>query len=260
MNSTIKSATRVLDLLELLSASESPLRLREVISTLGLPRSSAHGLLMTLVTRGYVVKDASDGYRLSSAFRNNGTWIAGFEARLKAVALPIMNDASTQSGETVFLGARNHSRDIRVVCKVVSKQPIRYDAEIGHILPAYASVMGRVLLAFDDQQEIDGFFARTDLQKLNERTITDEAMLRQILLDIRKNGYGEIVEEYALGGCGIAVPVRDETDKVIAAMDIATVTQRYLPNRERFLEILQAAALRLSKRLGYHGNAAREGN
>lgn len=236
------------------------MRLREVVAILGLPRSSAHGLLMTLVTRGYVVKDASEGYCLSSAFRNNGTWVAGFEARLKAVALPIMSDASAESGETLFLGARNHSCDCRVICKVVSKQPIRYDAEIGHTLPAYASVMGRVLLAFDDAAAIDGFFAQTDLRKLNEHTITDEARLRQILSDIRKNGFGEIVEEYALGGCGIAAPVRDETGSVIAAMDIATVTQRYLPNRERLLEILRAAALRLSKRLGYRGDTAREGN
>ncbi len=259
MNSSLKSATRVLDLLELLSGSESPLRLREVVAILGLPKSSAHGLLMALVKRGYVVKDAGEGYCLSIAFRSNAKWVGGFEARLKAVALPIMNDASAQTGETVFLGVRTNSGDIRVICKVVSKQPIRYDAEIGYTLPAYASVMGRVLLAFDDPDSVDGFFARTDLRPLNEHTITDEVRLRQILSDICKNGFGEIVEEYAIGGCGIAVPVRDESARVIAAMDIATVTQRYLPNRERFLKILQAAALRLSERLGYRADTSREG-
>lgn len=259
VNTEIKSATRILDILELLSVGESSLRLREVVTILDLPKSSTYGLLMTLVKRGYVVKDANEGYCLSSAYRSNATWVAGFEARLKAIALPIMNDASVESGETVFLGIRNQRHNIRVICKVVSRQPIRYDAEIGHTIPTYASVMGRVLLAFDDADVIDGFFARTDLRPLNEHTITDEARLRQILSDIYRDGFGEIVEEYAIGGCGIAVPIRDDTNKVIAAMDIATVTQRYLSNREQLLEIVKTAALRLSRRLGYRGDASQEG-
>ena len=65
MNDNVKSAARVLDILELLFRSEEPMALRDLVSILALPKSSAHALLRTLQSRGYVERDAADRYALN---------------------------------------------------------------------------------------------------------------------------------------------------------------------------------------------------
>jgi DNA-binding IclR family transcriptional regulator len=252
MNVDVKSATRVLDLLEFLSSQQAPVRLREIVQTLSFPKSSAHGLLMTLVSRGYVVKNAAGQYVLVEAFRSNFGWIGGFEARLKAVAMPIMQAASEESGETLLLSVPHGNGDARMICKVVSRQAIRYDVDDARpVVPGYATVMGRVLLAFSDPEFVNAYLARTELVPKTARSVTSRAKIRAILADIRVRGFGTIEEEYAVGGCGIAVPVHQADGKVAAVLNIATVTQRYTANRERLLDTVRAAAAQLDSRLGY---------
>lgn len=69
MNGPVKSAARVLDILELLSSRTDPMRLNEIVATMGIPKSSAYGLISTLVVRGYVAKDSADRYTLIENFR-----------------------------------------------------------------------------------------------------------------------------------------------------------------------------------------------
>ncbi len=227
------------------------MRLREVVQTLGLPKSSVHGLLSTLVNRGYVIRDSADRYALVEAFRSSFGWIGGFEARLKAIAMPIMQAASDESGETLFLSVGIGNGDARRVCKVVSRHPIRYDADSESPLPGYATVAGRVLLAFSEPAFVEAYLARAKFASLTAHTITNPDRIRAVLAEIRSQGFGTIEEEYALGGCGIAVPVRGVNAQVVAVLNVATVTQRYAANRERLLDIVRSAKSQLEARLGY---------
>src|SRR5258708_32787950 len=77
MNDSVKSAARVLDILELLVRSEEPMALKDLVSILTLPKSSAHALLRTLQTRGYVERDAADRYALNESLRQSPDWIGG---------------------------------------------------------------------------------------------------------------------------------------------------------------------------------------
>ncbi|WP_209426435.1 IclR family transcriptional regulator [Pararhodobacter sp. SW119] len=247
----VKSAARVLELLELLSMQAEPTRFVTIVKELGYPKSSAHALLNTLVERGYVMRDKSDHYELVAAFRDGFNWVGGFETLLKRHAMPIMTAARDESGETLFLCVRDKNLDAKHVHKVVSTHPIRYDSGSRATVPAYASVMGRVLLAYSEPAEIDVYFARTELRQITPLTLTDEQAIRRTLESIRERGYGTIEEEYALGGCGIAAPVRDRTGKVIAVLDIATVAQRYALRKDEMLSCVLKAAAELSARLGY---------
>ena len=187
----IKSATRVLDLLEFLSAQQRPVRLCDVVQAFGFPKSSAHGLLMTLVDRGYVAKGSAEQYVLVEAFRKSFDWIGGFEARLKAMAMPIMQAASEESGETLLLSVPHGSGDARTIAKVVSRQAIRYDVDDAHLIsPGYATVMGRVLLAFSDPTFVGAYLTRTKLVPTTKRSVTSKARIRSILAEIRALGFG----------------------------------------------------------------------
>ncbi|WP_118133567.1 IclR family transcriptional regulator [Oceanicella sp. SM1341] len=254
----VKSADRVLDLLEYLSAGERAVALHEIVRDLGFPKSSAHGLLGTLIDRGYVVKDSADRYQVVTAFRDGFGWVGGFESRLKAVGMPILLDARDATGETVFLAVRTGQGDAKVICKAVSPQHIRYDVDHEAPSPGYATVMGRVLLAFEEPARVDAYFARTELAPHTGRSLTTEAQIRAVLAGIRARGYGSIEEEYAPGGCGIAAPVRDGSGRVVAVLDIATVSQRYAAAREGLLAAVLEGAARLSRRLG-HNPASEEG-
>lgn len=91
MNDNVKSAARVLDILELLFRSEEPMALKDLVSILALPKSSAHALLRTLQSRGYVERDAAERYALAESLRQSSGWIGGPEAHLAAVARPLMD-------------------------------------------------------------------------------------------------------------------------------------------------------------------------
>ena len=247
----VKSAARVLDILELLSTQGDPMRLSDIAETLALPRSSAHGLLQTLVGRGYVERTEGERYRLVREFLGGTGWVGGHEALLRHHALPIMKQARDACGETLFLGVLSPEDVIHRVCKVLSDHPIRYDSTGRPAPPLYCSAMGRVLLAHADPERVDAYFARTALVPVTPYTLTDEAAIRAALATIRAQGYGTIEQENAVGGCGVAAPVRNRRGEVIAVLNIATVAQRYDERRDEMIGAVLTAAAALSEALGH---------
>ena len=137
MNDNVKSAARVLDILELLSRSDEPMALRELVAALALPKSSAHALMQTLQARGYVERDAADRYALNGSLRQSAGWIGGPEAHLAAVARPVMERLRDELDESVFLGVRAGRGDVKVIAKSVSRAQIRYDSVDPGLRPAY---------------------------------------------------------------------------------------------------------------------------
>lgn len=251
MNEGVKSAARVLDLLELLSGRQEPMRLNEIAAALDIPKSSTHGLLRTLVARGYVRKDGAERYLIAESFRSGFGWVGGFENLLRSVAQPVVEAIRNHLDETVFVSVRTDSQDARLVCKAVSRQPIRYDSPDHTPLPGYGTVMGRVLLAFQPDKVIDDYLTTTTLAPFNPRTPVAEAEIRAELARIRRDGFGEIVDQYAMGGAGVAAPIRNGEGKVVAVIDIATVTPRYEARRSEMLEAVRKGARSISDRLGY---------
>ena len=161
----MKSAARVLDILELLFRSEEPMALKDLVSILALPKSSAHALLRTLQSRGYVERDAADRYALNESLRQSSGWIGGPEAHLAAVARPVMDQLRDDLDETVFLGVRAARGDVKVIAKSVSRAQIRYDFDDPGLRPAYCTGMGRILLAFWDKKSTDAYLMRTRLAR-----------------------------------------------------------------------------------------------
>lgn len=251
MNYQVKSAARVLDVLELLSSRTEPMRLNELVASLGIPKSSAYGLLSTLVARGYVAKDSADRYAIVESFRQGFGWVGGFEGFLTSIALPIVEEMRDRLDETVFVSVRTEQQNARLLVKAVSRQPIRYDASDQSSLPGYGTVMGRVLLAYQPAEVVDAYFAKTELHPFNQCTPTDEATIRAALETIRADGYGTIIDEYAIGGAGIAAPIRNADGRVVAVIDMATVTARYEQRRNEMLTAVLEGAARISARLGY---------
>lgn len=257
-SSEVKSAVRVLELLELLARSEEPLTLRAIVSELGYPKSSTFNLLATLISRAYVVRVEPESYKIHDAFRNGPGWASGRDAQLIATAQPIMDALRDQEGETVFLGTRRRDGRVKILSKSVSRQAVRFDSDLCGTDPAYCTAMGRVLLSSWAPHRVDAYLARERLVKITDHTVIDRVQLRKILEETRRSGFGVSDQEAVPGGSGVAAPVRDSSGEVIAALNIATVSPRFDSCKDRLAQAAMRNAAELSYRLGFKGSNTSE--
>ncbi|HLM14410.1 MAG TPA: IclR family transcriptional regulator [Reyranella sp.] len=251
MNDNVKSAGRVLDILELLARSDEAMALKDLVSVLALPKSSAHALLRTLQSRGYVERDAADRYALNESLRQSAGWIGGPQAHLAALARPVMEQLRDELEESVFLGVREARGDVKVIAKAVSRAAIRYDSDDPSPRTAYCTGMGRILLAFWDKKSTAAYLMRNRLRVHTPRTVTDAVKLRAILAKVAADGYAVVEEEYVLGGSATAAPVFGANGTVVAALNVGTVSARYPAAKPRIIAGVVRAAATISQRLGY---------
>ena len=250
MNLEVKSAARVLELIELLAASSRPLALKEIVAELEFPKSSAHALAQTLVSRGYAVQDASERYALAESCRHGFAGRAR-EARLIAIARPIMEALRDNSGETVMLCVRNSRGEVKRLAKCVSQQAVRYDIDLAAPTAVYCTAAGRVLLAYAGEEAIDAYLGQAAFVAHTPYTVTEPARLREILAAARRDGVAMSNQEFVLGSTGLAAPVRNREGQVIAALNLGTVTIRFEPKKATLVASVKQAADRLSRRLGW---------
>ncbi|SEQ95995.1 transcriptional regulator, IclR family [Faunimonas pinastri] len=246
----VKSAVRTLELLELLARSGEPLPLRAIVAELNYPKSSTFNLLATLVSRGYVVRREPESYRLHEAFRNGPGWSSGHDAQLVALAQPLMDGLRDTYDETVFLGVRRRDGRVKPLAKSVSRQSVRFDADLCGTDPAYCTAMGRILLAHWSPQKVDDYLGRERLVRITDRTMIDRVLIRQRIEAAFREGYAVCDGEAVVGGSGVAAPVRDASGEVIAALNIATVSSRFDACRDAMISGVIDAAMELSRRLG----------
>jgi DNA-binding IclR family transcriptional regulator len=250
-DSEVKSAVRVLEILELLARAQKPLSLKTIVAELGYPKSSTFNLLATLVSRAYVTRDDSETYRIHEAFRNGPGWSSGRDAQLIATAQPIMDALRDAEGETVFLGVRRKDGRIKSLAKSVSHQSVRFDSDLTGSDSSFCTAMGRVLLAYWRPEKTAAYLARERIVQITPHTVIDRLQIRRIIESVRENGFAISDEEAVLGGSGVAAPVRDATGEVIAALNIAVVSARFAASRERMIAAVIRNAAELSSRLGF---------
>jgi IclR family transcriptional regulator, pca regulon regulatory protein len=250
MNHEVKSAARVLDLMEYLAGCAEPARLKDIVATLGLPKSSAHALAQTLVSRGYAVQDSAERYVLVHGSRHRSA-TRSREALLLSAAHPVMEALRDRTGETVVLAVRTSRGEVRRLAKCVSREVVRHDPELDAPCSAYCSASGRVLLAHWDAASREAYLARVPLIARTARTVTDPARLRALLAEVAARGYALSDEEHVQGSTGLAAPVRGRDGAVCAALNLGVVSSRFAPRRAELVAALVEAAARVGARLGH---------
>lgn len=229
----VKSAVRTVELLEYLAARrDEPARLREISDALDMPRSSTHALLRTLVSQGWVRSDNSGTlYGIGIRALLVGTSYLDGDPYLPLIT-PFLDDLRAQLDETFHL-ARLDGTDVVYLATRESKQYLRTANRVGRRLPAYATSLGKALLAerfgHDRDQHVPA-----ELQSLTPNTITDRATLDRELDDVRVRGYAADDEENTTGLRCFAVPLRycrPAQDAISASVPV----ERLTPQRERDL-------------------------
>lgn len=245
----VKSATRVLDILEWLAMNPEPAGLQQVVNHFGYPKSSTLALMTTLLERGYVDRDPRDRYRLRDALRTR--WAAGDAGQLLVAAHPAMAALQRAVRETINLGVMNADRQVQVLAKLASPDELRYEADSTQPRPAYCTAMGRILLAFAPPGALDRYLRAAPFPRITPATVTGERALRKLVRQARAEGLAIVLEEFAIGGCGAAAPIFDARGQVAGALNVATVTPRFEARRALILRELKRHAVAISRRLGY---------
>lgn len=232
----VKSAVRTVELLEFLAARpDQPVRIREICTALEMPRSSAHALLRTLVAQGWVRSDdAGAQYSIGMRALLVGTSYLDADPYLPMIA-PFLEDLRGQLDETFHL-ARLDGYDVVYLATRESRQYVRTANKVGRRLPAYATALGKALLAERFGAELD-LHIPDSLTPLTPRTLTDRAGLDAALDEVRVRGYATEDEENTQGIKCFAVTLRyrhPAQDAISASVPLSRLT----PERER--EIVEA--------------------
>lgn len=250
MNSEVKSAGRILDLLEYMASQREAVPLSQIVRELSFPKSSAHGLVQTLAARGHVVQDDAGRYMLVEASRH-GFPFRRHEEPLVTVAQPFMEKLRDDSGETVLLATMNAHCDVRRLAKCVSRHRVRYDVNLDAAIAAYCTATGRVLLAHAAKEAQEHYLARVQLLSYTRYTVTDVDHIRGMLARIRRDGHALNDQEFVTGSTGIAAPIFDAAGNIAAALNLGMPTSRYVERRETLLLMVRSAADDISRALGY---------
>jgi DNA-binding IclR family transcriptional regulator len=231
----VKSAARILDVLELLAGVPQGVRVNQLARLLEMPKSSASALLGTLAARGYA-EATGDGYRLAPGYA--GGWVGGMTGALLRCCRPIMEQLVADTGESAFLGVPTPSLEVRYIAKVVSANPLRYDVELESLRPAHATSIGQILLSSLPAQALDNYFRTHDLP---ERGALSERSVRRALVAAREQGYVTIADSHVAGTSGAAAPV-SVGGSVVAGLAVIAPTARFEAARGRIGRHVAAAA------------------
>jgi IclR family transcriptional regulator, pca regulon regulatory protein len=246
MNAQVKSAARVLDVLELFAASPIALGVTEVARKLDIPKSSAQGLLTTLAGRGYLAREAATYFQPPEL--RDGGWAGGLRMRLLALAKPILENIAQESGESAFLGTLVGNK-VQYLAKAVSGHEVRYDASLSQLRPVYCTSIGLAILAHRDPSFASAILNRTKITKITPNTVTDRETIDRMLDRARQLGFAEVKDANLLGASGVAAPVFGPRGEVLAGLSIGAPTSRYAVARKQLAKIVAAKAATLSRLL-----------
>ena len=212
----------------------------------GLSRAAVRRCLYTLCKLGFAGADEAQRYSLRPKMLTlANTYTAS--STLANAAQPILERMSAQLGES-FSVATLDGEDIVYIARTTVTRVMSVDLHIGSRLPAFCTSMGRVLLAYLPQDQLEQYFVRVHMTQFTPKTITSPDKLRLALRNVRRNGYALCDQEYEVGLRSIAVPVQAPNGRVVATVNLSGHAPRMpmLEMQTRFLPHLRAAAAELS--------------
>jgi IclR family pca regulon transcriptional regulator len=219
----VQSLERGLAVIRAFDAEHRELALSDVARATGLTRAAARRFLLTLVKLGYV--NLSDG-RFSLRPRVLELGYAYLSSlTLPEVAQPHMEELVAKVNESSSISVLDDLEVVYVV-RVPTRRIMSITLAVGTRLPAYATSMGRVLLAGLPDAALEQRLSRIDLRPLTTHTTGSKEALRVALETVRKQDYAAVDQELEEGLRSLAVPIRDAGGRVIAALNVSVHASR----------------------------------
>lgn len=223
--------------------------LSDLTHEVGQSKTRVFRILSTFEECGYVVRDGAGGYKPGPRLAALGAGSLRFE-QLRWRAVPPLQALAETTGETAHVGIL-HGAQVVTVQLAEGRHEVRMHSRVGKRSPAHASSLGKVLLAYFPEPEIDAFLRSAELKPMTPNTIVDPAVLRRHLREIRAAGYAVDNEELELGLRCVAAPITDHTGLVVASVSISAPTTRMsLEQATAAAQTVKDAGRAISRMLG----------
>lgn len=237
----MQSLERGLAVIRALSAPGAGLTLAEVARATGLTRAAARRFLLTLQDLGYV-RAEDRRFRLTPRVLELGYSFLS-NLTLPEIAQPHLRELVQRVGESSSVSILD-GLEIAYVAREPTRRIMTMAIAVGTRFPAYATSMGRVLLAGLADPELDAYLSEVQLRRLTDSTVVEPAALRAEVLRVRRQGWALVDQELEDGLRSIAAPIRDRSGDVLAAVNLSThASRRTLEGIRRDLlgELLETA-------------------
>jgi IclR family pca regulon transcriptional regulator len=252
----VESLARGTAVLTAFGEGREELTLTAVAKATGLARATARRSLITLEHLGYV---ASEGrlFRLTPHVLELG-YAHLSRQTLPQIAQPHLVELVERVHDSASMAVLSGDH-IQYVARVPTVRIMSVNITVGTRLPAYATAMGRVLLAGLPAEERAALLEHTALVPLTRYTLTTADQLAEVLDRVTEDGHALVSEELEEGLRSIAVPVRDRADRVVAAVNVSMHASRRTveQSRKELLPPLRETAARIEADLHVAGRYAR---
>jgi IclR family pca regulon transcriptional regulator len=244
----VQSLARGLSVIRALNGPE-PMSLSDIARASELSRASARRFTLTLEQLGYVQQSAGRFSLTPQVLELGFAYLSALG--LPEVAQPHLQRLVDEVGESSSISVLDGAAVV-YVARVPTRRIINVTINVGTRFPAYATSMGRVLLAGLDPVACTALLEQIELKPLTDRTITTHSELEAELDRVREQGYAIVDEEFEDGLCSVAAPICDRDGRVVAAINLAVAAARVSVGevRRSLLPSLLGAAAAIESDLG----------
>jgi IclR family transcriptional regulator, pca regulon regulatory protein len=245
----VQSLKRGLSVLLAFDAYHPKLTLSDVARETGLTRATARRFLLTLVDLGYVRSDGREFALRPKVMELSYAFLSSMG--LPEIALPHMEQLVSRVLESCSISVLDGT-DVRYIARVPTQRIMSVSINLGTRFPAYATSMGRVLLAAQTDDWLDEYFREAaPFEQITNRTLTDPGKLRVAIAQAASRGYCVVDQELEVGLRSVAVPLHDASGAVIGAMNTSVHASRSSVDtiRRELLPPLLATALAIDEDL-----------
>jgi IclR family transcriptional regulator, pca regulon regulatory protein len=217
------------------------LSLSDVAAVTHMPAATARRCLLTLEELGYVTRSGRQFVLRPKVLELGAAYLESMNIEL--LTKTHLEELARSTGDSAALCVLDDT-EIVYVARASIRTLVRLEAHVGSRFCAYATSTGRVLLAGLSAHHLQRYFDNVKPEALTDRTVTDPAKLRQIIEECRRTGYSAVEDELAYGVVALAVPVFNQSGRVVAAVNSSSHSRRISKTklvRERFAMLQQVS-------------------
>jgi DNA-binding IclR family transcriptional regulator len=242
---------RAIRLLRHIADGETVANMSRAAEKLGINRTTLVRLLHTLESERFIEKLPAGGYRI-------GLGLVGLAAKssysqdLVQTALPIVTRLAEHTGLSAHLGLLDGTEALYVARQSPSV-PLASNLKVGHRIPAHATTLGRIILAYRTKADVEALYSGKALARFTGKTPANMDDLHKVLAQERATGVAWSSSYYAEGVSSLAAAIFDANGEAVAAINVAGPSALFdegQGRRERIATAVRAAAREISQRLG----------
>ena len=254
-NNLVQTIERMASILDLVGQKSRGISIRELSLELELPKGTVHRLLSSLAYFGYIRQDpVMKNYSLGLKLLDLGS-LAAAQIDLRKISETLLRDLAERCKETVHMVIMDQDEVVYIekVESLCDLGGLRMTSRVGAKNPAHSCAVGKVLLSYLSEQEMEDFISRKGLPQRTANTIIDRQSFREHLKMVRTQGYAIDDEENEKGIRCVAGPVLGRSGKPVGAISISgpafRVTKKIIQETLK-KEVLETAMI-ISQQLGF---------